>query len=85
MKIEIILCENINEKCTNMTCFAAGFHVSGAIMNQKSIQGIVMIDDTVVKFNFSPMGMDGDIFTDVTEHRMLIKYLIPIYVLNNIK
>lgn len=85
MKIEVILCENINEKCTGMTCFEASPYIGKMIMREKSIQGIMVIDNAVVKFSFSPMGMDGDIFTDVTEHRLLVKYLIPIYVLNNMK
>jgi hypothetical protein len=85
MKIEILLCESINEKCTNMTCFEASEYVKKTIVNQKSIQGVVLIDNTSVKFNFSPMGIDGDIFTDVEEYRLIVKYLLPLYVFNNMK
>jgi hypothetical protein len=85
MKIEILLCESINETCTNMTCFDASDYVKKNIVHEKSIQGVVIIDNTTVKFNFSPMGIDGDIFTDIQEYRLIVKYLIPIYVFNNMK
>ena len=55
MKIEILLCESINEQCTNMTCFDASDIIKRAISKQKSIQGIVLINGNAVKFNFSPM------------------------------
>jgi hypothetical protein len=85
MKIEILLCESINEQCTNMTCFDASDIIKRAISKQKSIQGIVLINGNAVKFNFSPMGMDGDIFTDVFDYRLIIKELIPLYVFNRMK
>ena len=83
MKIEIILSNNINEHCTGMTCFESPDYISKAIQAERLIQGIVIIDNEPVKFNFSPMSMDGDIFTDRSDHRTLVKYLVPLYVYNN--
>ena len=82
MKIEIILSKDINERCTGMTCFDADNLISKKIAGKRSIKGIVLIDNEPVKFYFSPMGLDGDIFTDNLYHRRLIKYLIPVYVAN---
>ena len=85
MKIEILLCESINEQCTHMTCFDASDYVKKTIVHEKSIQGVVIIDNTTVKFNFSPMGVDGDIFTDVPEYRLIVKHIIPLYVFIRMK
>ena len=82
MKIEIILSKDINERCTGMTCFDADNLICKKIAGKRSIQGIVLIDNEPIKFYFSPMGMDGNIFTDNPNHRRLIKYLIPVYVAN---
>jgi hypothetical protein len=38
-----------------------------------------------VKFTFYPPGMDGAIFSGNSEHRLLIKTLIPVYVYKNLK
>jgi hypothetical protein len=84
MKIEIILSKDINERCTGMHCFDADGLISKMIAGKRGIKGIVLIDNEPVKFYFSPMGMDGDIFTDNPNHRRLIKYLIPVYVANMI-
>ena len=85
MKIEIILCENISETCTGLTCFEAPKFVSDLIMVAKPIKGIVIVDNEVIKFSFSPAGMDGDIFSDNINHRRLIKYLIPLFVANSLE
>lgn len=85
MKIEILICENINETCTGMTCFEASDYICKSIAGQPTIKGVVLIDNNAVKFSFSSMSMDGNIFTDKIEHRMIVKYLIPIYVFNTIK
>jgi hypothetical protein len=42
-----------------------------------------MIDGVAVKFSFVPYFMDGDIYSTNDDHRMIVRYLIPIYVLNN--
>jgi hypothetical protein len=83
MKIEVILCENINEVTTGMTCFEASLYVINNIRSCKSIKGMVLIDGVAVKFSFSPYFMDGDIYSKNDDHRMIVRYLIPIYVLNN--
>lgn len=83
MNIEIIIAE-IAEKGTGMTCFEAPKHITEKISNCKAVRGIVIIDNIPVKFIFVPYFMDGDIFTDNQEHRLIIRYLIPIYVYNNI-
>ena len=79
MKIEILVVDNINEKCTGMTCFEATENTWDTLKEHKTVRGIVTIDDTMVKFSFSPYFRDGDIFTDNAQHKILIKYLIPIY------
>ncbi len=83
MKIEVILSEDINEVTTGMTCFEASPYVIKNIQYCKSIKGIVMIDNVAVKFSFVPYFMDGDIYSTNDDHRMIVRYLIPIYVLNN--
>lgn len=83
MKIEVILCENINEVTTGMTCFEASPYVIKNIQYCKGIKGMVLIDGVAVKFSFVPYFMDGDIYSTNDDHRMIVRYLIPIYVLNN--
>lgn len=85
MKIEIFILEDIQEKCTGMTCFEASKTVSEAIQKHSAIQGIIIIDCIACKFKFYPFSMDGDIFTDHDEHRHIIKHLIPLYVYNKVK
>lgn len=82
MKIEIILSKDINEECNGMHCFDADNLISKKIAGKRGIKGIVLINNEPVKFYFSPMGMDGNIFTDNPNHRRLIKHLIPVYVAN---
>ena len=82
MKIEVILSEDINEVTTGMTCFEASPYVIKNIQDCKAIKGIVLIDGVAVKFSFSPYFMDGDIYSKNDDHRMIVRYLIPIYVLN---
>ena len=83
MKIEILLLDNINEKCTGMTCFEAEDYIKKALRDLEGFSGIMIIDNTTVKFSFSCQGMDGDIFSNNDNHRRLVKYLIPIYAYNN--
>lgn len=82
MKIEVILSEDINEVTTGMTCFEASPYVIKNIQDCKGIKGIVLIDNVAVKFSFVPYFMDGDIYSTNDDHRMIVRYLIPIYVLN---
>lgn len=83
MKIEIYLTDTINEKCTGMTCFEAANYITDAIKSLGGIYGIVIIDGVAVKFYFSCLGTDGDIFTNNDNHRRIVKYIVPIYVYNN--
>ena len=85
MRIEVIICESINESCSGMTCFNASDYVSKKIVNQDGLCGIVIIDDVATKFSFSPTFNDGDIFTENEVHRMMIKNIIPIYVYSKLK
>jgi hypothetical protein len=82
MKIEILLVEDINERCKGMTCFEAPEWLNTAIRHQPSIKGVIIIDGVASKFYYSPMGCDGDIFTSDDTHRGIIKHLIPFYVLS---
>lgn len=85
MKIEILLVENINEVCKGMTTFEAEKHIADAIQREKAIKGIVIIDDSTVKFSFSSFGMDGDIFTSNDSHRAIVKRIVPLFVYNKKK
>jgi len=85
MKIEIILTDSINEQFSDMTCYNAEPYVAKALANTSRIQGICIIDGVAVKFTFYPMGMDGDIFTTNSEHRLIVKTLIPVYVYNKLQ
>ncbi len=80
MKIEVFVVDDIHEIRKGATCFEAPAHVAKAIQNCKPIQGIVLIDDVAIKFNFSCLGIDGDIYTDDTTHRLIVKYVVPLYV-----
>lgn len=84
MKVEILLCQDINEKCSGSTCFDATPEVAREIKNEKEIKGVIIIDDVPTKFYFSSMGMDGNIFTNDNNLRLLIKKLIPLYVFRSI-
>lgn len=85
MKIEIIIAENINEQCvSDATCFYAEPFIAKALTNTSRINGICIINGIAVKFTFYPPGMDGTIFSGNSEHRLLIKTLIPVYVYKNL-
>jgi hypothetical protein len=86
MKIEIIIAENINEQCvSDATCFYAEPFIAKALANTSRINGICIINGIAVKFTFYPPGMDGLIFSGNSEHRLLIKTLIPVYVYKNLR
>jgi len=79
MKIEILVVDDIHEKCTGMTCFEAKEEIWKILGDHKSIKGIMIIDDVAVKFSFSAYFRDGDIFTDNYAHSLLVKYYVPVY------
>jgi hypothetical protein len=83
MKIEIIITESINEQCSDSICFYAEAFIAKALTNVSRVNGICIIDDIAVKFTFYPPGMDGAIFSGNSEHRLLVKTLIPVYVYKN--
>ena len=86
MKIEIIIAENINEQCgSDPTCFYAEPFIAKALANTSRVNGICIIDGTVVKFTFYPPGMDGKIFSYNDQHRLLVKTRIPVYVYKNLR
>ncbi len=80
MKIEVFVVDDIHEIRTGATCFEAPEHVRNSIKNCKPIQGIVLIDDVAIKFSFSCLGIDGDIYTDDTTYRLIVKHVVPLYV-----
>ena len=79
MKIEIFDITDIHEECYGGTMFHAEDLVRDAISNLIGFQGIVLIDNIPVKFSFSCMGMDGDIFTNDPVHRTIVKNVVPMY------
>ena len=84
MKIEIFeMVGKLIEPTTGCTCFHASEHITKVISNEPLIQGVVLIDNTPIKFSFSPYAMDGDILTLDGKFRTLIAYLIPLYVYEN--
>jgi hypothetical protein len=84
MKIEIIITESINEEYSDFTCFNAEPYIAKALTNTSRVNGICIINDVAVKFTFYPPGMDGEIFSSNSEHRLLVKTLIPVYVYNKV-
>jgi hypothetical protein len=85
MKIEIIITESINEQCSDSICFYAEPFIAKALTNVSRVNGICIINNVAVKFTFYPPGMDGAIFSGNSEHRLLVKTLIPVYVYKNYK
>jgi hypothetical protein len=86
MKIEILLLKNheqLGEETRGQTCFEANDYIRKNITIPRSIYGVVIIDNIAVKFAFSCIAMDGDIFTDNHEHRTIIKHVVPVYVFAN--
>lgn len=79
MKIEILVVDDINEKCTGMTCFEAEEYIWDILEHHNTVKGIAIINDEAVKFSFSPYFRDGDIFSNNQAYRNIIKYLIPVY------
>jgi len=84
MKIEVIECsyEQFNEKgkCSGSTCFEAKKFVHDAISGYNGIYGIIIIDEVPVKFYYSPLANDGNIFTADSNLHFIIKSFIPLYV-----
>jgi hypothetical protein len=89
MKIEIFQVDNLTEKTTGLECFEAPRSIAAKLHEYDhlthSVFGICIIDNIPVKFYFSPIGLDGDIFTDDHEHRIIIKHLIPIWCLEKFR
>ena len=81
MKIEIILSDNINERCPQMTSFNTPTHILVQLENVKAFGGVVIINGIAIKFFYSPMGDDGDIFCEEPYLRSLVKSLIPLHTL----
>ena len=80
MKIEIFQVSNLTETTRGSVCFEAPQHIAEKLQERPySVFGICIIDNIPVKFYFSPIGLDGDIFTDNPYHRTLIKHLIPLW------
>ena len=63
MKIEFLLVNNIGEQCSQMTAFNVPAHMSKDLQNRGFFQGICIIDTVAVKWCFSGLGHDGDIYT----------------------
>ena len=85
MKIEIIITESINEEYSDTTCFNAEPYIAKALTNTSRVNGICIINDIAVKFTFYPPGMNGEIFSSNSQHRLIVKTLIPVYVYKNLK
>ena len=80
----VITIEPIEQTCIGSTCFETSNYVRDAINDCKTIKGTVNIDGNTIPFGFSPYFMDGDIFTDNMEYRLIVKHLVPLYVYSNI-
>lgn len=79
MKIEILVVDNINEKCSGMTCFEATDLIWKRLADHKHVYGVAIINGEAIKFSFSPYFRDGDIFSNNHVHRTIIKYFVPVY------
>jgi len=82
MKIEFLLVKNIGEQCTQMTAFNVPTHMSKDLSNRGFFQGICIIDTVTVKWAFSGLGHDGDIYTTNEMHRSIIHAMLPIFIFN---
>lgn len=82
MKIEVLLTDDINEtNLTGMICFEAPNWIHNEIAKlSRSYKGVVIINDTAVKFSFSALGCDGDIFSHDDEHRRIVKTIVPLFI-----
>jgi hypothetical protein len=84
MKIEILLCDNINEECSGMTAFNTSSFIHKKIRHLNQFQGIVLIDNVPVKFSYSSLGDDGDIFSENQSYRSIVKAVVPLFIFSNV-
>mgnify|MGYP003661251309 CR=1 FL=1 len=82
MKIEFLLVNNIGEQCSQMTAFNVPAHMSKDLQNRGFFQGICIIDTVTVKWCFSGLGHDGDIYTTNEVHRSIIHAMLPLFIYN---
>lgn len=80
--IELSIDQLKDHRLTGGTSFTSSNYLHNCIANDQAIHGIVLIGDNHVKFSYSCLGNDGDIFTLNEEMRTLIKVLIPVYAFN---
>lgn len=89
MKIELILSDDINEKCNGSSCFdAVTFNQTEAIRDCKRVQGLCIINEETYKFSFNPYFMDGDVFTTSSsiknrKYYAIVKTIVVEYVYVN--
>ena len=85
MRIEIIECKtqaNTAYGWNSCVVFTADKYVHNLIKNEKGIQGLVLIDDVAIKFDYSCLGNDGSISSKNDMHRRIVKSVVPIYAFN---
>ena len=82
MKIEFLLANNIGEQCSQMTAFTVPSHMRNDLRNRGFFQGICIIGTVTVKWCFSGLGHDGDIYTTNELHRSIIHAMLPIFIYN---
>lgn len=83
MKIRIYKTQDLKIKSDCMTTFSCDTVIHDKIKNVKSFFGIIIIDNEIIDFYYSPMGNDGNIekFSSLAQLK-LIKTLIPLFVYN---
>lgn len=79
MKIEILIVDDINEKCTGMTCFEATDYTWKKLDGCNRVCGVAIINGEAIKFSFNPYFRDGDIFSDNQAYRNIVRYFVPVY------
>jgi hypothetical protein len=86
MKLEIILLSpfSLKENFTSCVPFIADDITRDKLAKLgKTIDGIVIVNNTTVKFRFSPIGIDGYIGHNVDDDiRRVLKCLIPAYIVS---
>jgi len=65
-----------------MTAFNVPAHMSKDLQNRGFFQGICIIDTVAVKWCFSGLGHDGDIYTTNEVHRSIIHAMLPLFIYN---
>lgn len=73
--------ENTRKDAHGMHCYQCTTYIQNSFKHLNcTIIGIIIIDGVVLEWFYSPLGNDGSIFPEDSEHITLVKHIIPLYV-----